>query len=99
MGGMATGFDTTTVKGIERNDKFPFSKNSPEGQKMDNEINGYYLDDGTKIDPNLIPKPGLCLTCKKDDDPDEEILCTLTRIDERDKPEFVCYAYEPKDKP
>jgi len=67
-------------------------------EKMDEDIDGYYLDDGTKIDPNLIPKPGLCLTCKKDDDPAEEILCTLTRIDERDDSEFVCYSYEPKSK-
>ena len=63
---------------------------------MENEIDGFYLDDGTKVDPNLIPKPSLCISCIKDDDPSEEVLCTLTRIDQRDDPEFKCYAYRPK---
>ena len=64
----------------------------------DDEISGFYLDDGTKIDPNLIPKPSLCVSCQVDDslDPEDEVLCTLTRIDQRDEPEFNCYAYIPK---
>ncbi|MCD4693412.1 MAG: hypothetical protein K8R79_10895 [Calditrichales bacterium] len=69
-------------------------------RKMEEEINGFYLDDGTKVDPDLVSKPSLCITCIKDDDPSELILCTLNRIDQRDDPEFKCYAYEPKpDKP
>jgi hypothetical protein len=35
------------------------------------EINGYYDDDGNQLNPELIPKPGLCLTCKKDSNPNE----------------------------
>ena len=62
---------------------------------MENEIDSYYLDDGTKVDPNLIPKPSLCISCIKDDDLSEEVLCTLTRIDQRNDPEFKCYAYKP----
>lgn len=62
---------------------------------MDNEIDGFYLDDGTKVDPNLVPKPGLCLTCAKDNDPREEMLCTLNRIDQMDDDDFICGAYEP----
>ncbi len=65
---------------------------------MDDEIDGFYLDDGTKVDPNLIPKPGLCISCAKDDDPAEEVLCTLNRIDQMDDDDFKCYAYEPKQK-
>ena len=38
---------------------------------MKDEIDGFYDDDGTKIDPNLIPKPGLCISCIHDDDPSE----------------------------
>jgi len=38
------------------------------------EINGYFDDDGNQLNPDLIPKPGLCLTWKKDTDPNEEIL-------------------------
>ncbi len=60
---------------------------------MDEDKNGFFLDDGTKVDPNLIPKPGLCLTCVHDNDPAQEMLCTLTRIDQMDDEEFICEAY------
>ena len=46
------------------------------------DISGIYNDDGMKINPALIPKPSLCLTCKKDDMEEEEILCLLTRNDQ-----------------
>jgi len=49
---------------------------------MNDEINGFYNDDGTKINQELVPKPSLCITCKKDDmGRSEEILCILTRSD------------------
>ena len=53
-------------------------------------------DDGNKIDPNLIPKPSLCVMCRKDGDPAEEIFCLLNRNDQRGEEDFKCYAYEPK---
>ena len=28
----------------------------------------FYDDDGTEINADLIPKPDLCVTCKKDND-------------------------------
>lgn len=58
------------------------------------EINGFYDDDGNKINPNSIPKPQLCLSCKFNADPREELLCTLTRLDQKDEPEFTCFSYE-----
>ena len=58
------------------------------------EINGYYDDDGNKLNPNLIPKPALCLSCKKNDEPNEELLCNLNRLNQRCAKEFICYAYE-----
>jgi hypothetical protein len=60
------------------------------------ELEGYYDDDGNKLDPNLIPKPGLCISCVHDDDPNEEVLCTLTRMDQMDVDEFRCAAYRSK---
>lgn len=39
---------------------------------------GYYDDDGNELNPDLIPKPGLCIICRKNDDPDEELICDLT---------------------
>ncbi len=47
----------------------------------------FFDDDGTEITPDLIPKPGLCLSCAKEDDPSEEPFCILTRFDQKD--EFV----------
>ena len=58
-----------------------------------------YLDEnGNEINPDLIPKPSLCITCKKDDDPDELVLCNLNRMDQANEKEFKCFAYEPKNK-
>lgn len=54
----------------------------------------YYLDDGTEVNPELVKKPSLCIICKNDSDPDEEILCTLTRIDQQDEDEFRCEGFE-----
>jgi hypothetical protein len=54
----------------------------------------YFDDDGTEINPDLIPKPDLCLICKKQNDPEEEVLCTLNRLDQSDDEEFICYAFE-----
>ena len=53
-------------------------------------------DDGTEINPDLISKPSLCVSCKKDDDPSEEALCLLTRADQQDDEGFECFAFEQK---
>ncbi|MEA2062511.1 MAG: hypothetical protein U9P14_02330 [Gemmatimonadota bacterium] len=58
---------------------------------------GFFNDDGSRIDPELVPKPGLCLTCRNDDDPSQYILCTLNRADQQDEAEFICYGYKPRD--
>ena len=58
------------------------------------QINGYFNDDGTPFNPNLNPLPSLCLSCKKKDDPKEELLCNLTRMDQVGEKEFNCFAYE-----
>ena len=54
----------------------------------------YYLDDGSEINPEEIKKPSLCVICKKDQDPEEEVLCILTRIDQRFDDDFICEAFE-----
>jgi hypothetical protein len=54
----------------------------------------YFKDDGTEINPDEIKKPSLCIICQKDLDSNEEILCTLTRMDQRNDDEFICYAFE-----
>ncbi len=63
---------------------------------MDNEINGFYDDDGSKINPNLLPKPQLCLSCQSNgaEDWDENLLCQMTRYDQRNEKEFKCFAYK-----
>jgi len=54
----------------------------------------YFNDDGTEVNPDLFPKPQLCLSCKKNDNTDEEILCNLNRLDQQFDSEFKCFAYE-----
>ena len=54
----------------------------------------YYDDDGIEINPDEIKKPDLCVICKKDSDPDEEIICVLTRLDQRFEEDFICYDFE-----
>lgn len=55
---------------------------------------GFYDDDGTKINPDFYPKPGLCLICTKNNDPREYVLCTLNRIDQRYEHTFNCGDFE-----
>ena len=57
---------------------------------------GFFRDDGTEINPDEIAKPTLCGSCRKDDDPDEKILCTLTRADQEEEGDFECHAFEAK---
>ena len=57
----------------------------------------YYDDDGIEINPGLIPKPSLCISCRKDGLAGKEgILCNLTRADQQKEGELKCYAYEEK---
>lgn len=70
-----------------------------EGQRHINdipptEIHGFFSDDGYEINMDLIKKPTLCLTCIHDNDPNEEILCNLTRLDQQGEPDFECFAYK-----
>jgi hypothetical protein len=60
------------------------------------EINGFYDDDGNKIDPESVPLHGLCVICKKHhiEDWEENLLCLMNRYDQRDEPDFKCGAFE-----
>jgi hypothetical protein len=59
-------------------------------------ISGFFRDDETKIDPAQVAKPDLCLSCRRDGDPAEEILCILTRADQGGSPDFICHAFAGK---
>ncbi len=56
----------------------------------------FFDDDGNELNSDLVAKPDLCVSCAKDGDPNEEILCTLNRLDQQGEDEFLCGAYEPK---
>jgi len=60
------------------------------------EINGFYDDDGNKIDPESVPVPDLCVICKSRDvdDWDENLLCMMNRHDQQNEKEFKCGAFE-----
>jgi hypothetical protein len=59
-------------------------------------INGFYNDDGTKIDPDHVPVPGLCVICKKhrSEDWEENVLCILNRNDYSNEDSFKCGVFE-----
>lgn len=59
-------------------------------------IAGFFDDDGYEINPECIKKPSLCLLCTKDGDPNEEMLCNMTRYDQEGEKEFICYAFVKK---
>jgi len=63
---------------------------------MDEKNEGFFNDDGTPINPNILPKPSLCISCRHDGDPGQEKLCILNRIDQTGKEGFRCDAYERK---
>jgi hypothetical protein len=54
---------------------------------------GYFDDDGNELDPTTIPMPAMCMQCEKKDDPNEEILCNLNRLDQRNDRTFKCGAF------
>ena len=57
----------------------------------------FYFDDGTEFIPELHPKPDLCIACDRNDRPqfEDDILCTLNRLDQLNRDEFVCHSFEP----
>ncbi len=60
------------------------------------QIKGFFDDEGYEINSELIKKPSLCLICINNDDTKEEILCNMTRYDQRDEDEFNCFAFTKK---
>lgn len=94
-----------------RQDWFDFKKQYMEGyvkellsmelEKEDSddyseEINGFYDDDGNKIDPDSVPVPNLCIICKSHqvEDWDKNLLCLMNRHDQQNEKDFKCGAFE-----
>ncbi|OGF45172.1 MAG: hypothetical protein A2231_10135 [Candidatus Firestonebacteria bacterium RIFOXYA2_FULL_40_8] len=63
---------------------------------MNEEKDGYFLDDGMPVEPKYIPKPGLCLLCRHDNELEQKILCNLNRIGQQNGKEFCCEGFEKK---
>ncbi len=57
----------------------------------------YFDDEGNEVNPNLTSKPALCISCVKDEDQNQEMLCNLNRLDQQGEADFKCEAYEPKE--
>ncbi|MEP6787478.1 MAG: hypothetical protein ABJB40_03545 [Acidobacteriota bacterium] len=53
----------------------------------------YYDHHGIELDPTTLTVPRLCTICEKMDDENEEILCNITRLDQREKREFKCRMF------
>jgi hypothetical protein len=57
-------------------------------------IDGFDMEEENFTGEELVEKPALCLSCRKDNDPQEEEMCLLTRMDSSEDEDFVCGAYE-----
>ena len=67
----------------------------PGFENPDDTVSGYYDDNGNKLNPDLITKPGLCLLCANDENPQELVMCNLNRLDQADEQdEFRCEAFK-----
>lgn len=53
----------------------------------------YYDDDGNELDPASARMPQMCMMCEKKDLPEEEVLCNLNRLDQKDEAHFKCGAF------
>ena len=62
---------------------------------MNEDVPKFYDDNGTEFNPDLMPKPDLCISCRKDGMSGEEIFCGIAREDQEGEDEFECFAYEP----
>lgn len=80
--------DSAITKRGNRKDQRRIDKIKP------SEIHGFFDDDGYEINNELIKKPSLCLTCVHDDNPNEELICNMTRFDQQEEKEFNCFAYK-----
>jgi hypothetical protein len=58
-------------------------------------IGGFFDDDGNRLDPENIRIPSLCIACKRhcSDDWEEEAMCTLMRLNQRDCEDFCCDGF------
>ena len=60
------------------------------------DINGFFDDDGNKIDFQDMSVPDLCKICKsyQINDWDENLLCLMNRSDQRNDTNFICGAFD-----
>lgn len=85
---------TAQIKYLEIADALPKGQGPHRRRHVDGaQIAGLFSDDGGEIDTELTKKPSLCFTCIHHNDPAEEVLCVLTRYDQRNRSEFTCFAY------
>jgi len=54
----------------------------------------FFDDDGTPLNPDLVPMPSLCTVCRHRDDPRQEPMCHLNRLDQAGEEDFICGAFE-----
>ncbi len=59
-------------------------------------LNGFFDDDGKKVDPESVPVPGLCIICKsyQEADWEENMLCLMNRSDQKNEENFECGAFQ-----
>lgn len=77
----------------------PWEDDETDANSTDEPHLQYFDDDGSEINPDLISKPSLCLSCRHDNDPEQEVLCNLNRMDHQDDQDFKCGAFDTQKNP
>lgn len=87
----------TQMKFDDKHSPSPFNEEKEEDEdEYFEEIDGFYDDDGNKINLSAIPIPGLCILCKKYqiNDWDENLLCLMNRREQRNETDFICGVFD-----
>lgn len=89
--------DTSPTTHLEIEDAINKNQNRSRGRHIDDippmEISGYFDDDGYELNIDLIKTPAMCLICKNNEDPNQEIMCNLNRLGQTEGEEFICVAF------
>lgn len=65
---------------------------------MNDNMSDFYNDDGAPVNPDIVPKPSLYVSCLHDGNREQETLCMLNRIDQQNTKDFKCFAYRQKNR-
>jgi hypothetical protein len=61
---------------------------------MPDGLSRFFNKERGPLNADLIAKPPLCVSCRKNDDSSEEVFCILNRLGQEENDLFHCKAYQ-----